>query len=598
MSKISPGLLSPPREVLTPDEWRARGRARRERVSLEEHADWNAPSDRPDPVSVLEEQAKTRVPDLVPIRYGRMLTSAFAYYRGAAAPMAWDLGHMATPDLRVQCCGDAHLLNFGMFAAPDRRLVFDVNDFDETLPAPFEWDVKRLAASFAVAARGNGLKEGAGYAAARRCASSYRTEMAKFASMRFLNVWYSRIDVDQVTRYYDALQPKKAVQRRRKEIRKAQRRTSLKAMPKFCDQVDGEYRIRPDHPVIVRFPIERNPEMLDELRSAVAQYQETLPADRREVLRRYYFGDFARKVVGVGSVGTEAFVLLLMGDRDDEPLFLQIKEAQESALAPFAGPSEYEHEGERVARGQRMIQAATDEFLGWTRGGGTTRAGSKDYYVRQLRDMKGSMDIPAMDGDQLTYYAELCGWALARGHARTGRATLISGYLGSGGEFDKAIARFSVAYAEQNENDYQALVDAVAAGRVQAVMGLLTANPRPGLTGPLLPCARARPGRVAARPARAAVAPRPRARSRRGSGSTAPPSSRSPEQASLGQDLAEQLQHRLPGAAVRQRARVRAVLGVLLDGGVREAVPGLAVDYQRLVGAACLPHLAVEGEAV
>jgi uncharacterized protein (DUF2252 family) len=416
-----------------------------------------------------------------------MLPSAFAHYHGAAAPMAWDLGHMATPDLRVQCCGDAHLLNFGMFAAPDRRLVFDVNDFDETLPAPFEWDVKRLAGSFAVAARDNGLKEGAGYAAARRCASSYRTEMANFASMRFLNVWYSRIDVDQVAKYYDALQPKKAVQRRRKEIRNAQRRTSLKAMTKFCDLVDGEYRIRPDHPVIVRFPIERNPEMLSELRSAVALYQETLPADRREVLRRYYFGDFARKVVGVGSVGTEAFVLLLMGDRDDEPLFLQVKEAQESVLAPFAGPSEYEHQGERVARGQRMIQAATDEFLGWTRGVGTTGAATKDYYVRQLRDMKGSMDVPTMDRDQLTYYAELCGWALARGHARTGRATLISGYLGSGSEFDRAIAQFSVAYAEQNEKDYQALVDAVATGRVQAVMGLLTANPQPRLTGPLLP---------------------------------------------------------------------------------------------------------------
>jgi uncharacterized protein (DUF2252 family) len=494
MSKISPGVLSPPREVLSPDEWRARGRARRERVSLAEHAYWDAPSDRPDPVSILEEQAKTRVPDLVPIRYGRMLTSAFAYYRGAAAPMAWDLGHMATPELRVQCCGDAHLLNFGMFAAPERRLVFDVNDFDETLPAPFEWDVKRLAASFAVVARDNGLKEGAGYAAARSCACSYRTEMAEFASMRFLDVWYSRINVEQVTKYYDRLQTKKAVQRRRKEIRKAQRRTSLKAMTKFCDQVDGEYRIRPDHPMIVRFPIERNPEMLSELRAAVAEYQETLPADRREVLRRYYFGDFARKVVGVGSVGTEAFVLLLMGDREDEPLFLQIKEAQESVLAPFAGPSEYEHQGERVARGQRMIQAATDEFLGWTRGVGTTGAASKDYYVRQLRDMKGSMDVPAMDRDQLGYYAELCGWALARGHARTGRATLISGYLGPDSEFDKAIAQFSVAYAEQNEKDYQALVDAVATGRVQAVMGLLMANPRPRLTGPLLLCARASPG--------------------------------------------------------------------------------------------------------
>jgi hypothetical protein len=336
MSQICPGLLSPPRESLTPDEWRARGRARRERVSLEEHAYRDAPSDRPDPVS-----------------------------------------------------------------------------------------------------------------------------------------------------------PKRAVQRHRREIRKAQRRTSLKAMTKFCDQVEGKHWMRPDHPVIVRFPVGRNPEMLSELRSGVALYQETLPADRREVLRRYHFGDFARKVVGVGSVGTEAFVLLLMGDRDDEPLFFQIKEAQESVLAPFAGPSEYEHQGERVARGQRMLQAATDEFSGWTRGVGTAGAASKDYQVRQLRDMTGSMDVPAMDRDQLSCYAELCGWALARWHARTGRARLICGYLGSGSESDKAVTHFSIAYAEQNETDYQALVDAVATGRIQALMGLLIANPQPRLTGPLLPRARA-----------------------------------------------------------------------------------------------------------
>jgi uncharacterized protein (DUF2252 family) len=495
--KISPGVLAPPHEVLTPDEWRARGRARRERVALTEHARWDPPHKRPDPITILEAQAETRVPDLVPIRHGRMLTSPFAYYRGAAAPMAWDLAHTPTTELRVQCCGDAHLLNFGMFAAPDRRLVFDVNDFDETLPAPFEWDVKRLAASFAVAARDNGFSDEEARTAARRCANSYRTEMARYATMRFLNVWYSRINVDEVTRLFDAVQPKKAVRQRRKEIRKAQQRTSLKALMKFCDQVGGEYRIRPDHPVIVRFPIERNPEMLDELRSAVAEYKETLPADRREVLRRYYFGDFARKVVGVGSVGTEAFVLLLLGDREDEPLFLQLKEAQESVLAPFAGQSEYEHQGERVARGQRMTQAATDEFLGWTKGIATDGQKSRDYYVRQLRDMKGSMDVPAMDPGQLNYYGRLCGWALARGHARTGRATVISGYLGEGKEgkvFDNAIADFALAYADQNARDFQALLDAVAAGRVQALMGLLGAPPEPPETGPLLRRRPARPG--------------------------------------------------------------------------------------------------------
>jgi uncharacterized protein (DUF2252 family) len=359
-----------------------------------------------------------------------------------------------------------------MFAAPDRQLVFDVNDFDETLPAPFEWDVKRLAASFAVAARDNGFPDHAAHRAARNCARSYRVEMANFAAMRFLKVWYSRTDIDEVTRLFDAIQPKRAVRRRRLDIRKAHRRTSLRAMTKFCDRVGDEYRIRPDHPVIVPFPIERNPGMLDELRTAIARYRETLPADLNEVLSRYYFGDFARKVVGVGSVGTEAFILLLMGDRDDEPLFLQLKEAQESVLAPYAGPSETKHQGERVVRGQLLTQAAADPFLGWTRGLEADGAASRDYYVRQLRDMKGSMNVPAMDAGQLSYYGRLCGWALARGHARTGRAAIISGYLGSGESFDHAIADFAVAYADQNQQDYQRLLDAVAAGRVQAVMGL------------------------------------------------------------------------------------------------------------------------------
>jgi uncharacterized protein (DUF2252 family) len=472
MSRISPGVLAPPHEILRPAEWHARGKAQRQAAGRHSHAQWDPPADRPDPVDVLETQAKTRVSDLVPIRYGRMLTSPFAYFRGAAAPMAWDLAHTPTSGIRVQCCGDAHLLNFGMFAAPDRRLVFDVNDFDETLPAPFEWDVKRLAASFAVAAHDNGFGEHVAHRAARSCVRNYRIEMAKYASMRFLEVWYSRIDVDDVSRLFDAVQPKKAVRRRRRDIEKAHRRTSLAAMTKFCDQVEGEYRIRPDHPVIVRFPIERHPGMLDELRSAIALYQETLQCDLREVLSRYYFGDFARKVVGVGSVGTEAFVLLLMGDRDDEPLFLQLKEAQESVLAPFAGASSTAHEGERVVRGQRLTQAGTDPFLGWTKGIAADGVSSRDYYVRQLRDMKGSMDVPAMDADQLTYYGRLCGWALARGHARTGRAALISGYLGSGDSFDEAVADFAVAYSAQNERDYAELQTAVATGRIHAVMGL------------------------------------------------------------------------------------------------------------------------------
>ena len=457
MSKVSPGILAPPHEVFTPDEWRAKGRERRSSVSRSSHAQWAPPADRPDPVAVLEEQARTRVPDLIPIRYGRMLASPFSYFRGAAAPMAWDLAHTPTTDIRVQACGDAHLLNFGMYAAPDRRLVFDVNDFDETLPAPFEWDVKRLAASFAVAARDHGYKDRDAHTAARLTVRSYRTKMAAYAAMRFVDVWYSRIDIDEVSRLFDVLQPKAAVRRRHRDIAQARRRTSQRAFLKMCDQVQGQYRIRSAYPVIIRFPVEGYPDVLDELRGAIAQYRQTLEADRREVLRRYYFGDFARKVVGVGSVGTEAFVVLLIGDRADEPLFLQVKEAQESVLAPYAGPGEYQHQGERVVMGQQLTQATTDPFLGWTTGIGTSGTTLKHYYVRQLRDMKGSMSVPLMDPLQLDYYGRLCGWALARAHARTGRATMISGYLGMSDKFDHAIADFAVAYADQNEQDYQRL---------------------------------------------------------------------------------------------------------------------------------------------
>jgi len=470
MSKASPGVLAPPHEVLTPDEWRSRGRERRRLVPRLSHAVWAPAEDRPDPVGILEEQARTRVPDLVPIRHGRMAVSPFAYFRGAAAAMAWDLAHTPTTDIRVQACGDAHLLNFGMFAAPDRRLVFDVNDFDETLPAPFEWDVKRLAASFAVAARDNGFPDRDARTAARLAVRSYRTEMANYAAMRFLKVWYSRIDVDEVSKLSAALEPKKAVRRRRQDIAKARRRTSLKAFLKMCDQVEGQYRIRPAHPAIVRFPIELYPGVLAELRSAVPRYRDTLAEDRREVLRRYYFGDFARKVVGVGSVGLEAFVMLLLGDREDEPLFLQLKEAQESVLAPFAGKSEYQHQGERVVRGQRLTQAAADPFLGWTSSGEATGTPVKEYYVRQLRDMKGSMSVPLMDPLQFGFYGRLCGWALARAHARTARATVISGYLGSNEDFDHAIADFAIAYADQNEKDYQQLLEAISAGRVLATV--------------------------------------------------------------------------------------------------------------------------------
>jgi uncharacterized protein (DUF2252 family) len=472
MVRVSPGVLAAPHEVLTPLEWRQRGRERRRTVPRSSHAEWSPPPGRPDPIDILEQQAQTRVPDLVPIRHGRMAASPFAYYRGAAAPMAWDLAHLPSTDIRVQCCGDAHLLNFGMFAAPDRRLVFDVNDFDETLPAPFEWDVKRLAASVVVAARDNGFGLRSQRTAARRCVHAYRTEMENFAQMRFLDVWYSRIDVDQVCQLFDAVQSRRAVRRREADIERAYRHTSVQALDKLCRLVDGEYRIRPVPPVVVRFGIEQEPGIAEELRSAIAQYRETLQVDRQEVLSRFYFGDFARKVVGVGSVGTEAFIILLLGDRPDEPLFLQFKEAQESVLAPFAGASAYAHQGERVARGERLMQAAADPFLGWTTGLAVDGTPPRQYYVRQLRDMKGSMNVPAMDPPQLTYYAGLCGWTLARAHARTGRAPMIAGYLGSSDRFDRAIEDFAIAYAEQNDLDYQRLCSAIEARRLPAIEGL------------------------------------------------------------------------------------------------------------------------------
>jgi uncharacterized protein (DUF2252 family) len=470
VAKLTPGIVSPPHEVLSPKEWRKLGRARRKQVSRSSHAEWDPPPDRPDPVAILQEQAGNRVSDIVGIRHSRMATSQFPYFRGAAAAMAWDLAHTPTTDIRVQACGDAHLLNFGLFAAPDRRLVFDVNDFDETLPASFEWDVKRLAASVVVAARDHGFPDSRGRLAARRSASAYRTQIQRFAGMTFLDVWYSRIDIDGLVRIYDAVESESEVRQRHRFIEKAKSRTSMSALAKLCHQVDGEYRIQSAPPLIVRVPVEDQPEMREVLREAIARYEGTLPVELREVVNRHWFADFARKVVGVGSVGTEAFVLLLMSDTRGAPLFLQIKEAQESVLAPYAGASVYEHPGERVVSGQRLMQAAGDPFLGWTTAVGSDRVTPKDYYVRQLRDMKGDMDIPAMKPRQLERYAALCGWALARAHARTGRAPMIAGYLGKSDRFERAIERFSLAYADQNEDDHQRVARAVAEGTLPSLV--------------------------------------------------------------------------------------------------------------------------------
>ena len=461
------GVLDLPKAV---EERLAEGHAVREAVPVEAHAEWAAPADRPDPVGVLEEQNLTRVPELVPIRHGRMIVSPFTFYRGGAAIMAWDLSRTpTTAGLRVQCCGDAHLSNFGVFAAPDRRIVFDLNDFDETLPAPFEWDVKRLVASFVVAARDNGYRRKDQRAVARRAAATYRAALAEAATMRFMDIWYARIDAEQILAELSATTKKSAIKTAEKNLAKARAKTSLGSLAKFAEQVNGGWRIRQQPPVIVRAPETMQDAAEQLVRQGLADYAQTLTPDRRLVLDHYHYEDFARKVVGVGSVGTEAFMVLLMGDRDDDPLFLQIKEATTSVLAPYAGPSEYEHAGERVVQGQRVTQAASDAFLGWVTGTGEAR---RQFYVRQLRDMKGSALIERMSPAVMRRYAELCGGALARAHARTGDAARISGYLGDDDTFDRALEEFAVAYADQNDADYDAFTAAADSQRIAVERGV------------------------------------------------------------------------------------------------------------------------------
>jgi len=460
------GVLDLPKAAL---ERVAEGRAEREAVPLEAHGEWAAPEDRPDPVGVLEGQDAARVPELVPIRHGRMIVSPFTFYRGGAGIMAWDLSRTPTTGLRVQCCGDAHLSNFGVFAAPDRRLVFDLNDFDETLPAPFEWDVKRLVASFVVAARDNGHRPKDQRAAARAAAASYRTRMATAAAMRFLDVWYTRIDVEEKFADLAPTTDKATIKAAQKNLAKARRKTSLGSLGKFATKVDGGYRIKQQPPVIVRPPEFMHAEAEQLVRQGLTDYAQTLTPDRSVVLDHYHYEDFARKVVGVGSVGTEAFMILLMGDREDDPLFLQVKEATTSVLAPYAGASEYEHQGERVVQGQRLTQAASDAFLGWVTGTGERH---REFYVRQLRDMKGSAAIETMPPERLARYGEICGAALARAHARTGDAAKITGYLGDDDTFDRAIARFAVAYADQNDADYAAFTEAAEQQRIVVERGV------------------------------------------------------------------------------------------------------------------------------
>ena len=500
----------------------ARGADARLATPPELHAEWVPAADRRDPVALLEEQNTTREPDLVPVRHGRMMVSPFTFYRGAAKIMATDLAGTPTAGLTSQLCGDAHLSNFGVFASPERRLLFDVNDFDETLPGPFEYDVKRMAASFTIAARNNGLTRAAGVQVTTAAVRAYREAMAGFAGMGVMDLWYARISEDDLqtvvsrlaaegkhTKHakhrdaHDRTKPGKdvkagksakpgkdirasktaaaepdsaafAARQAEKTLRKARTRDSLQALSKLGELVDGRYRIVSQPPIVVPIrDLEQHYGMTaQDVERAVHEqfrdYRSTLEDDRRQLLEKFQVVDIARKVVGVGSVGTRSFIVLLQGRDQKDPLFLQVKEATRSVLEEHLPHSRYRNPGERVVRGQRMMQAASDIYLGWTKGVQANRY----LYWRQLRDMKGSALVDTMSTAALEVYAGLCGWTLARAHARSGDPVAVSAYLGAGDEFDVSIAEFSQRYADQNEIDYQAFVESIRTGRIPAVEGI------------------------------------------------------------------------------------------------------------------------------
>jgi uncharacterized protein (DUF2252 family) len=459
----------------TPGERAARGKAARAEVPRSSHGQWQPAPDRADPVAVLEAQARTRVPELVPIRYGRMLVSPFAFFRGGAAIMAADLAPAPRSGLATQLCGDAHLSNFGGFAAPDRRLVFSLNDFDETLPGPFEWDVKRLAASFAVAGRALGFDEADRRAAVAACARSYRTAMTNFSGMRVMDLWYLRLETSTIVERWGAAMSKKRLRMAERNVAKAQGKDSLRAFGKLTEVVDGKRRIISSPPSVVPIedllPSESAARFHEVARGIIRSYRRSLPRDRRKLLERFQYVHAARKVVGVGSVGTRAWIVLLTGRDEDDPLFLQLKEAQASVLEPYLGKSQFANAGQRVVEGQRMMQSASDLMLGWDRITGIDGI-ERDFYVRQLWDAKGSALVETMDPKTLAVYGEICGWTLARAHARSGDPIAIAAYLGTGTVFDESMASFAESYAEQNERDYAALQAAVATGRIVAETGI------------------------------------------------------------------------------------------------------------------------------
>jgi len=421
-------------------------------------------------VALLEEQSESRVQELVPIRYGRMLVSPFTFYRGAAGLMAADLAEAPRTNLTVQLCGDAHLSNFGTYMAPDRRLTFSLNDFDETLPGPFEWDVKRLVASFEVAGRDRGLSAKQRVAVDLAATRAYREGMQDLATRKRMDTWYARLDVDEIKKLLakSATAPRD-VKRFNKNVAKAQTKDSLKAFDKLVEDTAAGPRLISDPPLIVRLEDLASDTDRDALegsvRSILQTYRRSLQGDRRHLLEGFHYADTARKVVGVGSVGTRAWIVLLFGHGSDDPLFLQAKEAQESVLEPYLGKSRHANHGQRIVEGQRLMQSASDIFLGWVRTVGLDGV-SRDFYVRQLWDGKGSAVVEAMDLAALTAYARLCGWTMARAHARSGDAAAIASYLGSGESFDRAIATFAASYADQNEKDYAALKQAASSGQI------------------------------------------------------------------------------------------------------------------------------------
>ena len=458
----------------TRDQRAARGRVARATVPRSRHAELNLAPTR-DPLGLVEEQVRDRIPELVPVRYGRMIDSPFSFYRGAAVIMAADLSRTPNSGIQAQLCGDMHMANFGMFATPERNHVLDVTDFDETLPGPWEWDLKRLATSFEIAGRADGFTPASRHAILHELVRSYRTAMIDFAAQGNLDVWYARLDIDTAMAEYQKRLPRQELKRKRKAVRKALTRDSEHAFERLTRVAGTELRIASSPPLVVPMdelygPVQRK-RFEAAVRGMFRWYRASLPGNRRALLEQYRVVDIARKAVGVGSVGTRCWIVLLIGVDKKDPLFLQIKQAEASVLEPYLGRSRYQNHGQRVWAGQRMMQTSSDIFLGWGRAPGID-GGSRDYYFRQLRDWKGSFVIENMSPGAMTAYADICGWSLARAHARSGDRVAIAAYLGKGEVFDEAIAQFARAYADVNERDYEALVRAVRVGRIKARTGI------------------------------------------------------------------------------------------------------------------------------